>query len=185
MGWNFDLFFVRFLIYIKFSSNLAQPQNSWSIRLKMAQGNVKILLLKIMKKVALILFATYLQNLMGSSAIFVELVWSRSWRQKVQGMTWELTKSQSDQKPLEPDEKLTAKRARHIDHEVEKNCKEGLDTSHARLPGKALRINPEANGSCHSGSRRTYQILIHSYWLFCIVLVNKWTYTLGVAILIS
>ena len=35
---------MRFLIYIKFSSNLAQLQNSWLIRLEMVQGNVKTLL---------------------------------------------------------------------------------------------------------------------------------------------
>ena len=35
---------MRFLIYIEFFSNLAQPQNSRSIRLEMAQGNVKTLL---------------------------------------------------------------------------------------------------------------------------------------------
>ena len=62
-------------------------------------------------------------------------------------MAWELTRSQSDQKPLESDEKLTVERVRHIDRTVEKNCKEGLETSHARLPGKALRINVEANFS--------------------------------------
>ena len=78
-------------------------------------------------------------------------------------MAWELIRSQFDQKPLELDEKLTVERARHIDRRVEKNRKEGLETSHARLPGKALRIDAEANGSCHSGPRRTYQILIHSY----------------------
>ena len=78
-------------------------------------------------------------------------------------MAWELTRSQFDQKPLESDEKLTVERARHIDRRVEKNRKEGLETSHARLPGKALRIDAKANGSCHSGPRRTYQILIHSY----------------------
>ena len=53
-------------------------------------------------------------------------------------MAWELTRSQFDQKPLESDEKLTVKRARHIDRRVEKNRKEGLKTSHARLPAKAL-----------------------------------------------
>ena len=53
-------------------------------------------------------------------------------------MAWELTRSQSNQKPLESDEKLTVKRVRHIDRRVEKNRKEGLETSHARLPGKAL-----------------------------------------------
>ena len=53
-------------------------------------------------------------------------------------MAWELTRSPSDQKPLESDEKLTVKRARHIDRRVEKNRKEGLKTSHARLPAKAL-----------------------------------------------
>ena len=35
---------MRFLIYIKFSSNLAQSQNSPSIRLEMAQEKVKMLL---------------------------------------------------------------------------------------------------------------------------------------------
>ena len=35
---------VRFLIYIKFSSHLAQSQNSRSIRLEMAQKNVEKLL---------------------------------------------------------------------------------------------------------------------------------------------
>ena len=78
-------------------------------------------------------------------------------------MAWELTRSQSDQKPLESDEKHKVKSARHIDRRVENNRKEGLETSHARLPEKASRIDAEANGSCHSGPRRTYQILIHSY----------------------
>ena len=80
-------------------------------------------------------------------------------------MAWEHTRSQSHQKPSESDEKLTVKRVRHIDRRVEKNRKEGLETSHARLPGKALQIDAEANGSYYSGSgpRRTYQILIHSY----------------------
>ena len=43
MRQNFDLFFVRFLIYIEFSTNLAQSQNSQSIRLEMAQEKVKTL----------------------------------------------------------------------------------------------------------------------------------------------
>ena len=69
-------------------------------------------------------------------------------------MAWELTRSQSDQKPLESDEKFTVKRARHIDRRVKKNRKEGLETSHARLPGKPLQIGAEAKGSCHSGPMR-------------------------------
>ena len=66
-----------------------------------------------------------------------------------------------------------------------KNCMEGTQTSLTKLPKKVLRINAKKNGSCHSGTGRTHQTLICLHWLFCIVLANKWTYTLGVAILIS
>ena len=51
MRQNFDLFFVRFLIYFEFSSNLAQSQNSWSIRLEMEQEKVKTLLFKNNEKI--------------------------------------------------------------------------------------------------------------------------------------
>ena len=51
MRQNFDVFFVRFLIYIRFSSNLEQSQKSRSIRLKMAQEKVKTFLLENHEKV--------------------------------------------------------------------------------------------------------------------------------------
>ena len=51
MRQNFDLFLVRFSIYIEFSSNLAQSQNSRLIRLKMAQEKLKMLLYENHEKV--------------------------------------------------------------------------------------------------------------------------------------
>ena len=53
---------MRFLIYIEFSSNLAQSQNSRSIRLKMAQENVKMLLMENHEKIMLVSFNTHLQH---------------------------------------------------------------------------------------------------------------------------
>ena len=47
----FDLFLVRFLIYIKFSSNLEQSQNSGSMGLEMAQEKQKMLLFENHEKV--------------------------------------------------------------------------------------------------------------------------------------
>ena len=43
---------------------------------------------------------------------------------------------------------------------LKKNCMEGSETSRTKLPKKALRINSEKNGSCHSGPGWTHQILI-------------------------
>ena len=42
---------MRFLIYIEFSTNLAQSQNSQLIRLEMAQGKVKTLLFENHEKI--------------------------------------------------------------------------------------------------------------------------------------
>ena len=43
---------------------------------------------------------------------------------------------------------------------LKKDCIESPETSHTKLPKKALQINAKKNGSCHSGPGRTYQILI-------------------------
>ena len=56
---NFDLFLVRFLMYIEFSSNLAQSQNSQSIFLELAQEKVKLLLFKNHDKVTFFFLPIY------------------------------------------------------------------------------------------------------------------------------
>ena len=43
---------------------------------------------------------------------------------------------------------------------LKKNCMEGPETSHTRLPKKALQIKAEKNGSYYSGPGRTHHILI-------------------------
>ena len=43
---------------------------------------------------------------------------------------------------------------------LKKNCVEGPETSHTKLPKKALPINAKKNGSSHLGPGTTHQILI-------------------------
>ena len=135
-----------------------------------------------MKKITFF-YATRLRFLAGSKD-YTKMAWrpdvTRGW-----GVAWQLALSKSNWKFWESVDGPTAKRRRNINRGVEKKCMERTETSLTKLPKKVLRINAKKNGSCHSGPGRTHQTLICLHWLSFIVLANKWTYTLGVAVLIS
>ena len=66
-----------------------------------------------------------------------------------------------------------------------KSCLQGMETSHARIPGKPLWVNTETNGSGYHSPGWLFEILSNLYLHFQSYLVNKWTLTQGVEILFS
>ena len=68
---------------------------------------------------------------------------------------------QSNWKPSQSDEEPVY----DINSEVWKNCTEGLQTSHTRLPKNAILIDTKADGSCHLGPGWTHETHIWLNWL--------------------